>query len=127
MRLLLVEDDPTYRRIEAKALEREGADCVVAHDLASARKWLADDDPDAVLLDLGLGDAHGLDSLTGIVTATDAPVIVVTGSPDEANRLELLRHGADDVLDKKDNVHLELMRHIRDAVARSQGRRQRQT
>ncbi len=127
MRLLLVEDNHTYVTIERRALEQQGAQCGVVHSVEEAGAWLAEHEVDAIVLDLGLGESQGLATVKAIAHLSPVPIVVVTGDPDVAERRELLAAGADDVLDKRDNVHLRLLEHVGDALAREAGRVARQT
>ena len=73
----------------------------------------------AVLLDLGLPDAVGLDGLRALrVAAPDTPIIVLTGVADLDTATEALKCGASDYLDKADMRPRTLIRAIRYAIER---------
>ena len=101
--LLLIEDDPDYRRL-------------VEHWLASSRElrfgvrwaarlddaWTRLDRSDVILLDLGLPDAAGLDTLRAARDlAGDAPIVVLTGSEDADIGPRAVRAGADAFVSKR--------------------------
>lgn len=59
--LLVVEDEPRNAALLRAVLGPAGYDLVVVGSLAAARAWLAEGQPDLVLLDVGLPDGNGLD------------------------------------------------------------------
>jgi len=101
--LLLIEDDPDYRAL-------------VEHWLATSRElrfgvrwaarlddaWTRLDRSDVILLDLGLPDAAGLDTLRAARDlAGDAPIVVLTGSEDADIGPRAVRAGADAFVSKR--------------------------
>lgn len=104
LKTLIVEDNPADVRLIEDALRRSSGarfETSRADSLAEAMQALQEVDPDVVLLDLGLPDSRGLESLEtlGSRTAT-APIIVLTGHDDESMALEALKRGAEDYLVK---------------------------
>lgn len=70
-------------------------------DLASALARVGDRPPDAVLLDLTLPDARGLEGLEGIRRArSDLPVVILSATADEEMAVEAVARGAQDYLVK---------------------------
>lgn len=59
-RILVVEDNPLNRELLCDWLDVEGHEVVSVQDLQSAMKSIEDRPPDAVLLDVQLGDEDGL-------------------------------------------------------------------
>ena len=99
--VLLVEDGDDHAALLEGMLEQAGTPVVWRRvgDLASARRLLAEDPPDCLLLDLHLPDSSGLGSLEEVRTAAPyVPVVVVTALADEAIAVEALRRGAQDYL-----------------------------
>jgi two-component system KDP operon response regulator KdpE len=98
--LLLVEDDPAIRISLTRALTATG------HVVASvpyggvALSTVLRDQPDLVVLDLGLPDIDGRDVLSMLRGVSDIPVIVATARDDEQEIVRLLDAGADDYLVK---------------------------
>lgn len=104
LRILLVEDNPgdvrliqEWMRVSKRVSYRlEHADC-----LAAGLKRLEDEQFDAVLLDLGLPDSQGLDTLKQLCTRVpDIPILVLTGLQDEQVGLQAVKEGAQDYLIK---------------------------
>ncbi|MBM4142379.1 MAG: response regulator [Lentisphaerae bacterium] len=120
LHVLLVEDDPR----DASLVRAMLADSALPHisvktaaSLAAALEALRAATPDAVLLDLSLPDARGLDALKTIHEAgIPAPVVVITGMDDEGVALEAVHHGAQDYLVKgkadRDDVRRALLHAI---------------
>ncbi|MGI2335906.1 MAG: response regulator [Dehalogenimonas sp.] len=102
-RLLLVEDNPGDARLIQETLnETEGVafDLTVAERLAIAAEYVKETF-NIVLLDLGLPDSQGLDTLETVVSLNpELPVVVLTGLDDKHVGLEAVRSGAQDFLVK---------------------------
>jgi signal transduction histidine kinase len=76
---------------------------------------------DLVLLDLGLPDSVGLDTLKGYKAAvTDIPVVVLTGLDDEELAMQALAEGAQDYLVKDQITIQRLVSAIRYAIEREE-------
>lgn len=121
--VLLIEDETreadAVRNMLAGAPDA-GIDLVRADRLSAGLDRLAQGDIDVVLLDLGLPDSSGLDTLkTALPKAGDLPVVVMTAT--EAKDLAALtvRHGAQDYLQKGVFDGPGLVRTIRYAAERS--------
>ena len=76
----------------------------------------ARDRPDLVILDLGLPDLDGVDVVRGLRGWSSAPIIILSGRSDSADKVDALDAGADDYLTKPFGVD-ELLARIR-AVSR---------
>ena len=59
-RILVVEDNPLNRELLCDWLQAEGHEVVSVEDMGAAFRTLKDQQPDAVLLDVQLGDEDGL-------------------------------------------------------------------
>lgn len=104
MKVLLIEDSATDAVLIASHLERVPEQKIeVSHAwrLQDGMESLERECWDAVLLDLGLPDSIGLDTLREIKLAgNNVPVIVLTGDLNEDMALEAVKHGAQDYLNK---------------------------
>jgi two-component system, OmpR family, response regulator RegX3 len=108
-RVLLVEDETTIAAPLVEALGREGFEVEVA---GTGRAALDADEPDLVLLDLGLPDLDGSDVCRAMRARSSTPIIVLTARGDEIDRVLLLELGADDYVVKPFGLR-ELVARIR--------------
>jgi DNA-binding response OmpR family regulator len=99
-RALVVDDEPSLRRVVAGYLENEGFEVITAPDgeqaLAAARR----DPPDVIVLDLMLPGIDGIEVCRQLRTFTDAYVIMLTARSEEVDTLIGLSVGADDYMTK---------------------------
>lgn len=123
IRVLLVEDSLSDAMLVKDALNQSDGDFSVAHvdRLAHAVAHLAKKEVDVVVLDLGLPDSRGLDTLLSTRRAApEVPVVVLTGINDEALSMNALEQGAQDYL-VKDLTEGDLLVHsICHAIERHQ-------
>lgn len=92
---------------------------VRARTLAEATRLLHTRAYSAVLADLGLPDATGLETLAGLHGASpDTPILVVTAADDESQAIAAVRAGAQDYLLKGEYEPVEILRAMRNAVER---------
>jgi PAS domain S-box-containing protein len=121
LRLLLVEDDRELAAslVEAFAEPSIETSVVVAATLAEAQAALREVAVDAVLLDLGLPDSRGLDTIRALRDLVPAAaILVVSGEPDDALLSQAIAEGAQDCLVKGSFSGEALVRAVRSAVAR---------
>ena len=101
--VLLIEDDPEYRRLVERWLTsspeaRFGVRSAARLDDAWNRIAAAD----VIVLDLGLPDADGIETLVAArELAGNAPIVVLTGSEDADIGQRVLRAGADGFVSKR--------------------------
>ena len=94
--------------------------------LTAALEYLAANRVDAVVLDLQLPDGMGLECVSAVRRAApDLPIIVLTGSDDEALALACISAGAQDYVSKHDVQAQSLRRSLGYAIARANERTQR--
>jgi diguanylate cyclase (GGDEF)-like protein/PAS domain S-box-containing protein len=102
--VLLVEDNLGDARLLREMLRDPspaGYDVRPVHSLKQASEYLAASTADVILLDLGLPDADGLESLQSVrATVPRVPVVVLTGRDDEGLAVQALNEGAQDYLVK---------------------------
>jgi signal transduction histidine kinase len=125
IRLLVVEDDPVFRRFILAALAesgRAGGQPTLATTVGSLREALdslAVARPDCVLLDLGLPDSQGLATLEALTTAAPGlPLVVLTGTEEDDLADQALLAGAQDFLEKAQVEPRSLGRSLRHALDR---------
>ena len=122
MRVLLVEDDPVYAAVLRSTLAFAGGGPWVVESVesfAAARERLGRPGIDAILLDLRLPDANGLEAVTRLSGEFPTlPVLVLTALDDESLALEAVQKGAQDYLVKGQVEEQLLPRSIRYAIER---------
>ena len=100
IKVLLVEDDPDMLDLTAYVLRRERFVVAEAADGAQAvRRWQTDQ-PDLVVLDLGLPGLDGFEVLRKIREDGTTPVLIVTGRRDARDILRAFNLGTDDFVPK---------------------------
>jgi DNA-binding response OmpR family regulator len=117
MKVLVVEDDPDVAFMLQRALQHEGFEVVICSTGGAAVRLNRISRPDVVLLDHGLPDIDGRESVRRIRIESRVPIIVVTGRTDEAERVASLEAGADDYVAKPFSVP-ELVARIRAVLRR---------
>ena len=101
MRILVVDDEPSVRDALDRALRLDGYRVRLAHDGRSALDALADEPPDAVVLDVLMPEPDGLEVCRRIRAAGDrTPVLLLTARDAVPDRVQGLDAGADDYLVK---------------------------
>ena len=102
-KILIVEDDADFRRMLKLILEAKDYAVQEAENGAALQKCFTQPPPDAVLLDLNLGDANGLDLLPNIKKFwSDTEVIVLTGESSYDNAVQAVKRGAFHFINKPD-------------------------
>jgi DNA-binding response OmpR family regulator len=99
-RVLLVEDDARLASMVADYLGEAGFRVGVAPTGADAMRLVATADFDAVILDLMLPDADGLELCRSMRAKSDIPLLMLTARGDPLDRVVGLELGADDYLPK---------------------------
>lgn len=115
-RLLVVDDEPSIRRLLRTSLKAEGFEILEAENGAAALAAIEAAKPELVILDLGLPDLDGLDVLRRIrENWSKLPIIVLSVRSDERGKVEALELGADDYVTKPFGI-AELVARIRTAL-----------
>lgn len=121
-KILLVEDQPADARLAQEALAENHAgefDIIHVTRLQQALDCLSREHFDALLLDLSLPDADGLDTVIQIHGAAPGlPIVILSGASDEALSLQAVQAGAQDFLVKSWGNGPILARALRLAIAR---------
>ena len=121
MRILLVEDNPSLRKMTSAYLTERGFVVDAAASVAEGRDALAAAVYDAMVLDLGLPDGDGTALLQVGAGATPPPALILTARDLVGDRISGLNAGADDYLVKPFDL-AELEARLR-AVLRRPGTR----
>ena len=118
-RVLLVEDDARLATMVADYLGEAGMRVTRAATGAAAMQLVATETFDAMILDLMLPDADGLDLCRRLRARSDMPVLMLTARGDPLDRVVGLELGADDYLPKPFEPR-ELLARLR-AILRRRG------
>jgi len=117
-RVLVVDDEPQIVRALRINLRARQYEVYTALTGSQALEEAAQHPPDLVILDLGLPDLDGVDVIGGLRGWTDAPIIVLSGRADSADKVEALDAGADDYVTKPFGMD-ELLARMRAVTRRS--------
>lgn len=134
--ILLVEDNPGDARLVEELL-REAPEygewapesplpqLDKVRTVNEARNRLRDSDYDIILLDLGLPDSQGLDTLRTVrLLVDDCPIVVLTVESEHAVGLSAVREGAQDYLVKNRMDQWSLPRAVHYAIERCEQQKQ---
>lgn len=116
-RILLVEDEESYRDPLTYQLEREGFDVVTAATGPEALTKFDEFGADLVLLDLMLPGLPGTEVCRRLRLVSDVPVIMLTAKDDEIDKVVGLELGADDYVTKPYSSR-ELLARVRAVLRR---------
>jgi two-component system, OmpR family, KDP operon response regulator KdpE len=116
LRILVVDDEPPIRRLLRTSFAAQGYEMCEAEDAPTAYRMLRAEDPDVMLVDLGLPGQDGFDLIRNIrEAALTVPIVVLSSRADEAGKVRALDMGADDYVTKPFGTD-ELLARIRAAV-----------
>lgn len=115
LKVLVIDDEPPIRKLLRMGLGTQGYQTIDAPNAQTALDLISDN-PDLVILDLGLPDMQGLDLLRQIRQRREnLPVVVLSSRGDEAAKVEALDIGADDYVTKPFGMD-ELLARMRAAL-----------
>ena len=117
-RVLVVDDEPQILRALRINLRVRQYEVFTAATGAEALAVAGHHPPDLVILDLGLPDLSGIEVIQGLRGWTTAPIVVLSGRADSADKVEALDAGADDYVTKPFSMD-ELLARMRAAVRRA--------
>lgn len=98
--VLVVDDEPHIRRVVHNALAEIGLQVKEAESASIGLDYAAAFQPDLIILDLALPDRSGLSVCLEIRKWSHVPIIVLTASHSEREKVALLDAGADDYVVK---------------------------
>jgi len=122
LNVLLVEDESAIQELICDYLHSIGHSVTACKEVVAARLWLADNQPDIILLDWMLPGISGLDfarELREHTSWSDIPFIMLTARNEEFSRLAGFRVGAEDYITKPFSLK-ELAARIKAVLRRSQ-------
>lgn len=120
--ILLVEDDPGDVELVREMLDACGGlsyELNISDRCSRALEILDKQKTDIILLDLGLPDSEGLETLIKVRSFShQIPIVVLTGLEDEALGIEAVKEGAQDYLVKGNIEYYMLGRYLKFAMER---------
>jgi two-component system cell cycle response regulator DivK len=106
-KILVIEDNPDSAELEKRVLAARGYEVLEAPDAETGLQMAVDEQPDAIVLDLGLPDADG-QTLVGWMRRVPAlahtPIIACTAWPEETARKMVEAYGCDGYIRKPISV-----------------------
>jgi two-component system KDP operon response regulator KdpE len=114
-KILIVEDESQIRILLRAALQRAGYRVVEAATARQALNAKAIDNPDLILLDLGLPDRDGLELVAALRPDPSVRLIIVSAREQTEQKVAALDLGADDYVTKPFDMD-ELLARIRAAL-----------
>lgn len=118
-RILLVEDEESYRESVSYMLRREGYEVIEAADGITGLAAYDRTGADLVLLDLMMPGMSGTEVCRQLRSRGNTPIIMVTALDSEVDKVVGLELGADDYVTKPFS-HRELLARIRAVLRRGQ-------
>jgi two-component system KDP operon response regulator KdpE len=116
--ILIVEDDPSIRKLVRVNLVKRGYTVSEAEDSHQAIALFQEAPVDLVLLDLMLPGLSGVDVCTWIRARSDVPIIILSARLEEDLKVAALDAGADDYVTKPFGAE-ELLARVRAFLRRS--------
>jgi DNA-binding response OmpR family regulator len=117
-RILVIEDDPSFRNLVARQLETQGAEVVLASTGDEGVRLARASVPDLVVLDLGLPRMNGFAFVAAMREDRHrgVPLIVYTGRDLSDRDRDALRLGITRFLTKSRASEAEFARHVRELL-----------
>jgi two-component system KDP operon response regulator KdpE len=114
-KVLVIDDEPPIRKLLKMGLATQGYQILEASNGKAALALLSQE-PDLVILDLGLPDIQGHELLRMIRARNESvPIVVLSSRGDEAGKVQALDFGADDYVTKPFGMD-ELLARMRAAL-----------
>ena len=118
-KILIVEDEAKIARTLSLYLEQAGFSVTISPTGTDALLSFRREQPDLIILDLGLPGMDGLDVARAIRHERNTPVIMLTARSEEADKLIGLELGADDYVTKPFSPR-EVVARVRTVLRRAQ-------
>ncbi len=99
-RILVVDDDPHIRDVICFALEKADMQAIIAKDGAEALMAFTKQNPDLIVLDIGMPEMDGLEVCRQLRKTSDVPILFLSARDEEIDRILGLEIGGDDYVTK---------------------------
>jgi two-component system KDP operon response regulator KdpE len=119
-RILVIEDEPTLQKFLRATLSTQDYEVIQAGRGDEGLRMAAAEQPDLVILDLGLPDIDGVEVTRRLREWTAVPIVVVSARGREQDKVVALDAGADDYVTKPFGVG-ELLARVRVALRHAAG------
>jgi len=116
-RILIVDDEPNIIATVAPLVRARGYEVLSAMSGRAALEAVERDQPDLIVLDLGLPDIDGVDVCRQVRECSSVPILVLSARGAEGDKVRALDAGADDFVTKPFGTE-ELLARIRAALRR---------
>ncbi len=120
--ILVIDDEPQIRRALKSALSEVADRVIEASTGAQGIDLAAAEQPDLIVLDLGLPDLAGADVCREIRRWGSMPIVVLSARHSEQDKVQLLSLGADDYVTKPFST-LELLARCKAHLRRARAQR----
>lgn len=110
--ILVVDDEKSIRSFLRVSIETQGYKCIDTDNGTSALMLAISNNPDILILDLGLPDMDGVEVIKKLREVSQMPIIIISARGHDREKIEALDAGADDYLTKPFSVP-ELLARIR--------------
>ncbi len=115
--ILIIDDEPQILRFLGTSLRAHGYAVIEASTGESGLVASERENPDLVILDLGLPDVDGNEILRRMRTKSNVPILILSAREGETDKVSALDAGADDYITKPFGV-AELMARVRSMLRR---------
>lgn len=116
--ILVVEDDAPVRNLITTTLKANDYRFQTAANGEAGVLATASQNPDIILLDLGLPDMDGMEVIKRVRSWSNVPIIVISARSEDTDKIDALDAGADDYLTKPFSVE-ELLARLRASLRRA--------
>ncbi len=99
-KILLIEDDTKITNFMSMALKAKGYKCILARNGNMGILSFCTENPDIIILDLGLPDIDGIDIIHEIRKVSQTPIIILSARGQENDKITALDAGANDYVTK---------------------------
>ena len=122
MKVLVIEDDPGIIEVVSLCFQLRWAGTTLTSASSGSKgvELVEAENPDVVILDIGLPDMDGYQVLKEVRRFSDVPVIMLTVRDEDTNIAKGLELGADDYITKPFS-HIELIARVQAVLRRAQG------